>query len=241
MGRRARSPAPRATWERPAGVAADGRVVAFARFESEDAARANSERPEQGAWWAETEKLLDGPVEFSESSDVDDVPRRRVGRCRLRAGDEGRRRRPGEGRGGRPQFEPLAAELRPDLIGGLRVWTGPDSMIEANYFTSEAAAREGETDATAARGRRRLRRLHGDDEQGRVRRLLGSVPALRLTRPPSESRHRSLDLRQEALARRRRRRCRVRRSRTTSYACGASTSPASNASRCACRPRPRGR
>ena len=45
-----------------AGVAADGRVVVFARFESEDAARANSERPEQGAWWAETEKLLDGPV-----------------------------------------------------------------------------------------------------------------------------------------------------------------------------------
>ena len=24
------------------------------------------------------------------------------------------------------------------------MWTGPDSMIEANYFTSEAAAREGE-------------------------------------------------------------------------------------------------
>ena len=83
-----------------AGVAADGRVVAFARFESEDAARANSDRPEQGAWWAETEKLLDGPVEFSESSDVDDVPRRWVGRRRLRAVHEGRRRRPGEGGGG---------------------------------------------------------------------------------------------------------------------------------------------
>ena len=51
------------------GVAADGRVVVFARFASEDAARANSERAEQGAWWADTEKLLDD-VQFSESSDV---------------------------------------------------------------------------------------------------------------------------------------------------------------------------
>jgi hypothetical protein len=41
-------------------------------------------------------------------------------------------------------FEKLAPELRPDLIGSVRVWTGPDSIIEANYFTSEHAAREGE-------------------------------------------------------------------------------------------------
>ena len=41
------------------------------------------------------------------------------------------------------QFEKFA-KIRPDLIGGLRVWTGPDSCIEANYFTSEADARKGE-------------------------------------------------------------------------------------------------
>jgi hypothetical protein len=34
--------------------------------------------------------------------------------------------------------------LRPDLLGTLRVWTGPDSFVEANYFESEAAARAGE-------------------------------------------------------------------------------------------------
>ena len=43
------------------------------------------------------------------------------------------------------QFEPLAKKLRPDLIGGTRVWTSPDTMIEANYFTSEADARKGES------------------------------------------------------------------------------------------------
>src|SRR4029077_20067824 len=115
-----------------------------ARFESADAARANSDRPEQGAWWAETEKLFDGQPEFSESSDVttflaggsDDagfvqvMKVAGVDRAKVEDGDR--------------QFAPIAADVRPDLIGGVRVWTGPDSMIEANYFTSEAAAREGE-------------------------------------------------------------------------------------------------
>jgi hypothetical protein len=125
------------------GVAADGRTVAFVRFESEDAARANSDRPEQGAWWAEMEKLLDG-VRFSESSDVttflaggsDDagfVQVMKVAGVDRSKVDEGDR-----------QFEQVAAELRPDLIGGLRVWTAPGEMIEANYFTSEADARKGE-------------------------------------------------------------------------------------------------
>jgi hypothetical protein len=127
-----------------AGVAADGRVVAFARFESEAAARANSERPEQGAWWADTEKLFDGPAQFSESSDVttflaggsDDagfvqvMKVAGVDRAKVEDGDR--------------MFEPVAPDFRPDLIGGLRVWTGPDSMIEANYFTSEADARANE-------------------------------------------------------------------------------------------------
>ena len=125
------------------GVAADGRTVALVRFESEDAARANSDRPEQAAWWSEMEKLLDNP-QFSESSDVttflaggsDDagfvqvMKAAGVDRAKVEEGDR--------------QFERVAAELRPDLIGSLRVWTAPGDFIEANYFTSEAAARKGE-------------------------------------------------------------------------------------------------
>ncbi len=42
------------------------------------------------------------------------------------------------------QFEAVAPEFRPDLIGGIRVWTSPDGFVEANYFTSEDAARTGE-------------------------------------------------------------------------------------------------
>ncbi|MGH2757836.1 MAG: hypothetical protein ACRDI3_08615, partial [Actinomycetota bacterium] len=36
------------------GVTPDAEFITIARFESEDAARANSDRPEQGAWWEET-------------------------------------------------------------------------------------------------------------------------------------------------------------------------------------------
>jgi hypothetical protein len=53
-----------------AGVTPDGRGIALARFESADAARRNSERPEQGQWWAETAKLFDGDVTFQDSEQV---------------------------------------------------------------------------------------------------------------------------------------------------------------------------
>ena len=51
------------------GTTEDGRFIEIARFESEEAARANSDRPEQGAWWAETEKVVDG-AEFRDSTDI---------------------------------------------------------------------------------------------------------------------------------------------------------------------------
>jgi hypothetical protein len=125
------------------GVTDDGYGIAFARFESAAAAKANSERPEQGAWWSETAKCYSGDVTFTDSEDVEmflgggsndagfvQVMRGNADRDQLHAIDAG--------------FENVAADWRPDLIGGLRVWTAPDRYVEANYFTSEADAREGE-------------------------------------------------------------------------------------------------
>ena len=42
------------------------------------------------------------------------------------------------------QLEAHAASWRPDLLGGFRMWTGPDSYIEVAYFTNEREARAGE-------------------------------------------------------------------------------------------------
>jgi len=125
------------------GVTADGKTIAIARFESEAAARANSDRPEQGAWWAEMSKHYDGDASFTESTDVQEflgggsndagfvqvMKSTGVDRARLGKLDE--------------QFAQFAS-LRPDLIGSVRVWTGPDSLVEFIYFTSEAEARAGE-------------------------------------------------------------------------------------------------
>jgi hypothetical protein len=53
-----------------AGVTEDGRFIELARFESEQAARRNSDRPEQDQWWTETSKLFTGAATFKDSSDV---------------------------------------------------------------------------------------------------------------------------------------------------------------------------
>src|SRR4028118_602625 len=51
----------------PAGVTDDGQFIALARFASEEAARRNSERAEQGDWWRDTAKLFTGEPTFRDS------------------------------------------------------------------------------------------------------------------------------------------------------------------------------
>lgn len=126
------------------GIAPDGRVFLMARFESEEAARANSDRPEQGAWWSETEKCFDGAVTFCESTDVESYLKGgsdEAGFVQVMKFPEVDRARMAEMDA---KFLPALAEHRPELIGGLRVWTGASSVIEVNYFTTEEAARAGE-------------------------------------------------------------------------------------------------
>jgi hypothetical protein len=126
------------------GVTDDARGVFLARFDSAADALANSNRPEQGQWWAETAPCFDGEVTFTDSEEVemflaggsDEAGFVQVmkssGVDRDKVHDMDR------------QFEEVAAQWRPDLIGSTRVWTGPDRCIDVAYFTSEAAAREGE-------------------------------------------------------------------------------------------------
>ena len=128
-----------------AGVTDGGDAIVFARFETALDAAANSQRSEQGQWWAETEKCFDGEVRFTESDDVDTflaggsddagfvqvMKGHGMDRERVHALDE--------------QFEAHAASFRPDLLGGIRMWTAPDSYIEVAYFVDEAEAREGES------------------------------------------------------------------------------------------------
>src|SRR5688500_5355546 len=56
------------------GVTDDGIFIALARFESEEAAMRNSDRPEQGEWWSGMAALLTSEPEVRNRSDVDVDP-----------------------------------------------------------------------------------------------------------------------------------------------------------------------
>jgi hypothetical protein len=129
-----------------AGVSDDGQFIAIARFESEEAARRNSDRGEQGEWWTETEKHLEGEVRFYDCTEVevtwgggsDDAGFVQVIQGRLE--DEDRKARWREAEAGAEQW---VRENRPELIGGIRAWQGTN-FTDFVYFTSEEEARAGE-------------------------------------------------------------------------------------------------
>jgi hypothetical protein len=127
------------------GIADDGTFIALARFTDAEAAQRNSDRPEQGAWWQETEKYFDGEPTFRESTDTttlfeggsDDAGFVQVmegavpDRARAEAAET-------------PEMLEQLRTARPDLLGGLRVWFDGGAYVEAAYFTSEADARRAE-------------------------------------------------------------------------------------------------
>lgn len=127
------------------GITDDGWMITVARFESAEAARQNSERPEQGEWWAEASKCFEGEPSFLDSTDVettldggrDDAGfvQAMIGEVRDRAAFTAIDR----------EFVDRITELRPDVIGGLRVWDGDRRYVELIYFTSEDEARRGES------------------------------------------------------------------------------------------------
>jgi hypothetical protein len=127
-----------------AGVTEDGRFVALARFESEEAARRNSDRPEQGQWWAETAKLFSGEATFKDSSDVTVDVTGEPDEAGFVQVIQGRGSDPDRARELMGQDSSAWAAFRPDIVGSVGVGHEGGAYTMAMYFTSEAAAREGE-------------------------------------------------------------------------------------------------
>ena len=146
LDRWARELAPGATgWlGSTAGVTEDGRFIALARFESEAAARANSDRPEQDRWWAETAELFSGEATFKDSGavivDVIGEPDE-AGFVQV---IQGRGSDPERARELMSQDSSDWAAFRPDIIGSVAVEHEGGAYTMALYFTSEEEAREGE-------------------------------------------------------------------------------------------------
>lgn len=127
-----------------AGVTDDGRFIALARFESEDAARRNEHRPEQGQWWQETSKLFSGDVTFRDSSDVLADVHGDPDNAGFLQVMEGRGSDPERARELMAENPDQWAEFRPDMIASVAVGYEGGGYTMAMYFSSEQAAREGE-------------------------------------------------------------------------------------------------
>ena len=128
------------------GVSDDGEFIAIARFESAEAAQRNSDRPEQGEWWVETEKFLEGEVRFYDCTEVevqwgggsDEAGFVQVIQGRIKNESDKDRWRAME-----QEAEAWMKENRPDVIGAVTAWQGPN-FSNFVYFTSEEEARVGE-------------------------------------------------------------------------------------------------
>jgi hypothetical protein len=127
------------------GVTPDGRSISLVRFESEEAAQANSSRAEQAAWWNEMAKAYDGDPTFYNCSEVDHIlggGSNQAGFVQIiqgRAKDQAAMRAMGD----RAETELKAA--RPDILGITVAWHGDGGFTQAVYFKSEADARAAET------------------------------------------------------------------------------------------------
>jgi quinol monooxygenase YgiN len=127
-----------------AGVTDDGTLVVLARFESEEAARQNSQRPEQSAWWEETRKVFTGEPEFHDSTRVDVDVFGEPNDARFVQVMQGRTTDPARAREVMNDDSIDFAGFRPDVLGSLSLEHDGDAWTMALYFTSEEDAREGE-------------------------------------------------------------------------------------------------
>ena len=126
------------------GVTAAGESVALVRFESEEAARRNSERPEQGAWWEGTAALFTSEPVFRDSVTVDADTPGDPGKAGFVQVMQGRSTDPDRARELMSNDPTDWAAFRPDILGTLMVGHDGGEWTMAIYFTSEADAREGE-------------------------------------------------------------------------------------------------
>jgi hypothetical protein len=125
------------------GFTDDDQFIGVVRFESREAAMANSDRPEQGEWAAKITEVMDGPMEFHDCNDVtllfdggsDDAGFVQI--IRGKVDDPSR-------------LKAMMAdttqlhEMRPEILGGTLAIEEDGSFVETVAFTSETEARRGE-------------------------------------------------------------------------------------------------
>jgi hypothetical protein len=129
------------------GVSPDGVGITIARFESEEAAQANSGRVEQGNWWNETAKAYDGEPTFHDCREVDTLLDGGSNDAGFVQVIQGRVRDQAAMRARTEAFVEQLKEKRHDILGIVVAWHGDGGgFTQAVYFKSQDAARAGESE-----------------------------------------------------------------------------------------------
>ena len=126
------------------GVTEDGRAIAVVRFESEEDARRNSNRPEQDQWWSETAKLFEGEATFRDSTNVTVDVQGDPDQASFVQVMQGRSSDPERAKQLMDQDADKWSAFRPDVVGSVSLGHEGGAYTMVMYFTSEAEAREGE-------------------------------------------------------------------------------------------------
>ena len=146
----------------PRAMTDDGRFLVLARFESKDAATKNSERAEQGEWFAEVEKVVEN-VSFHDCSRVetlfgggkDEATFVQVmqGRIKDRAKADSFFAKSAEA-------EKMLGEARPDVIGEvIALHDDGDTYTDVVYFSSEEEARANEAKPMPAEAQQMMQEM----------------------------------------------------------------------------------
>lgn len=137
------------------GFTDDGLFIGVVRFDSRDAAMANSERPEQTAWAAKMMALMDGPTEFHDCDDVmvfldggsDNAEFVQIIRGKVEDVDRVK---------AMMADASMLREMRPEIIGGTLAIEADGTFTETVAFTDESTARAGEATEPPAEVREEL-------------------------------------------------------------------------------------
>ena len=135
-----------------AGITPDGEFIAIARFESAEAAKANSDSAEQGEWWNETSQYLSDPM-FHDCTEVDLQDGGGSDDAGFVQVIQGKTTDVAKAREMDARMAPQMKDLRPDVIGSVTAWHPENGRYtNAIYFTSEAEARVQEKEMENAPG-----------------------------------------------------------------------------------------
>ena len=125
------------------GYTDDDMFVGVVRFESREAAMANSQRPEQAAWAEQMTALMDGPVEYHDCDDVTLMMDGGSDSAGFVQVIRGKVDDPARLKALMADTETLH-QMRPEILGATLAIEADGTFTETVAFTDEASARAGE-------------------------------------------------------------------------------------------------